>query len=124
MICIRVSEQELSTVLAGLRFFQLRVHTEKQNCPNWIMRLATSGGAAEPLDLNGGIDQLCERLHSSDEDAADAIVREIVEALYADRETGELIGENTIAEKSCADFVEAVTLILDNHGFTPLAAIR
>jgi len=44
---------------------------------------------------------------------------DIVHALYADRKTGELTGENTMAERSCADFVEAVGGILDDYGVTP-----
>jgi len=44
---------------------------------------------------------------------------DIVHALYADRKSGELTGENTLAERSCADFVEAVTAILDDYGITP-----
>jgi hypothetical protein len=46
-------------------------------------------------------------------------IREIVAALYADRDSGELTGENTIAEKSCGDFVQAVSAILDDYGHTP-----
>jgi len=44
---------------------------------------------------------------------------EIVHSLYADRNSGELTGENTMAEHSCADFVEAVSAILADHGLTP-----
>lgn len=41
---------------------------------------------------------------------------EIVQALYADRETGQLTGDNTIPEKSCVDFVEVIAFILDQAG--------
>jgi hypothetical protein len=51
--------------------------------------------------------------------AAFAAISEIVHALYADRETGELSGENTLAAKSACDFLDAVTDSLDRHGFTP-----
>ena len=44
---------------------------------------------------------------------------DIVDALYADRQSGELTGENTMAERSCADFVEAVSGILEGYGLTP-----
>jgi len=44
---------------------------------------------------------------------------DIVDALYADRQSGELTGENTMPERSCADFVEAVSAILDAYGLTP-----
>ncbi len=44
---------------------------------------------------------------------------DIVHALYADRQSGELTGENTMPERSCADFVEAVSAILDGYGLTP-----
>jgi hypothetical protein len=50
---------------------------------------------------------------------AEQAIREIVEALYADRETGQLTGENTLAAKSSTDFVEAVSWILDKYGYTP-----
>ena len=52
-------------------------------------------------------------------DGAEQALAEIVSALYADRETGELTGENTIPEKSGADFVDAVADILDRYGHTP-----
>ena len=44
---------------------------------------------------------------------------DLVSALYADRGTGELTGANTICEKSCADFVDAINCILDQYGLTP-----
>ncbi len=44
---------------------------------------------------------------------------ELVALLHADRRTGELTGENTVAEKSCADFVEQMTLLLDAYGLSP-----
>lgn len=56
---------------------------------------------------------------NTDGQAALAATREIVQALYADRETGQLTGENTLAGKSACDFLDAVTDSLDRHGFTP-----
>lgn len=55
----------------------------------------------------------------ADISANEQAIREIVAALYADRDSGELTGENTIAERSCADFVQAVSAILDDYGLTP-----
>ena len=51
--------------------------------------------------------------------ANEQAIGEIVAALYADRDSGELTGENTIAERSCADFVQAVSAILDDYGHMP-----
>ena len=47
------------------------------------------------------------------------VVDLVVRALYANRQTGELTGENTLAEKSAADFVDAIGSILDEAGLTP-----
>jgi hypothetical protein len=49
----------------------------------------------------------------------DRALQEIIACLYADRETGELTGENTLAEKSACDFLEAVSEIISNCGLTP-----
>jgi hypothetical protein len=51
--------------------------------------------------------------------ANEQAIGEIVAALYADQDSGELTGENTIAERSCADFTQAVSAILDDYGHTP-----
>lgn len=45
--------------------------------------------------------------------------RDVVAALYGDTETGELTGQNTITERSCADFVDAIADIVQKHGLTP-----
>ena len=50
---------------------------------------------------------------------AEQAIGEIVAALYADRDSGELTGENTISEGSCADFVQAVSTILGDYGYAP-----
>ncbi len=44
---------------------------------------------------------------------------EVARLLYADQDTGRLTGENTLAARSGADFIDALQLLLSRHGITP-----
>ena len=83
--------------------------------------LATSMVYHSYQEATGDADQLDNViiLRLPVEDNAEQAIGGIVSALYADRETGELTGENTIPEKSGADFVDAITDILERYGYTP-----
>jgi hypothetical protein len=63
MIKLRVTDQELHTILAALRFYQEHGQGEPANRSDWIHELATNGDDVISLD-DAGIDELCERLNT------------------------------------------------------------
>lgn len=64
MVRIRITDRDLHTLLAALRFYQeLGQGGIAERFP-WIDDLASNGGKVTPLDC-GGIDALCERLNFS-----------------------------------------------------------
>jgi len=84
-----------------------------------VNRNVTAESLSRALEHSTASEALSEALRADVRLSVCDALTEIVRALYADRKTGELTGENTIAEHSCADFVEAVTVILDDYGLTP-----
>jgi hypothetical protein len=63
MIELQVTEEELHTVLAALRFYQESGQGEPANRSDWIHELATNCHEVVSLD-DDGIDELCERLNT------------------------------------------------------------
>lgn len=61
---MKLSDQELNTVLAALRLWQMQ---RERDIPGSILEIATAGDTVDPLDSDE-IDSLCERLNV-DEDA-------------------------------------------------------
>jgi hypothetical protein len=64
---VDIDEAELATILAALRYYQREGLGEPDNRPIEIHDIATNGGAVISLD-DAGIDVLCERLNTPDED--------------------------------------------------------
>ena len=62
MLTLQVSEQEIHTLLAALRFYQERGQADPHNRSAWIDDIATSGGMVTALDEHA-IDELCLRLN-------------------------------------------------------------
>jgi hypothetical protein len=62
VIKLRVSEQDLATVLAALRFYQEHGQGDPANRSDQIHDLATNCDQVVSLDEDG-IDELCERLN-------------------------------------------------------------
>ncbi|MBT9385488.1 hypothetical protein KM176_16560 [Pseudooceanicola sp. CBS1P-1] len=58
-----LSEQELATVLAALRFYQEKGMGDPENRSDAIHEIATDCGSCISLDASG-IDDLCEKLNS------------------------------------------------------------
>lgn len=59
---VKLTEQELDTILAALRYYQGMGMGEPSNRSDDIHDIATNGGKG--ISLNGeGIDALCERLN-------------------------------------------------------------
>lgn len=86
-----------------------------------VDRSVTERSVSHALEHSTAREALGEALQAEVRLLLCGALTEIVHALYADRQTGELTGENTLAEHSAADFVETVSLILDRHGLTPEA---
>jgi len=84
-----------------------------------VNRNVTAESLSRALEHSTARESLCEALRADVRLSVCDALTDIVHALYADRKTGKLTGENTMAEHSCADFVEAVTAILDDYGLTP-----
>lgn len=84
-----------------------------------VNRHVSEESLARALEHSTAEETLSESLRGDVRLSVCDALADIVHALYADRKTGELTGENTMAEHSCADFVEAVTAILDDYGLTP-----
>ena len=63
MLTLEVSEREVHTILAALRFYQERGQADSRNRSDWIDDIATDGGTAKALDSNE-IDELCLRLNA------------------------------------------------------------
>jgi hypothetical protein len=63
MINLRLSEQDLATILAALRFYQEHGQGEPANRSDAIHHLATNCDQLISLD-EAGNDELCERLNT------------------------------------------------------------
>lgn len=64
-VTLRVSPREFHTIIAALRYFQEHGQCEPINRSAWIEDLASNLGQATALTALE-IDQLCERLNTSD----------------------------------------------------------
>ena len=64
MIDLRVSEQDLATILAALRFYQENGQGDPANRSDRIHDIANNFDEVISLD-EAGIDDLCERLNMS-----------------------------------------------------------
>jgi hypothetical protein len=58
----RVSEKELATILAALRFYQRAKDQDPTGLPNWTGEIASNQEEFKPLD-GEAIDRLCENLN-------------------------------------------------------------
>lgn len=62
MPTIQISDHELHTILAALRYYQESCQCVAANRSEWIEDLATNGGEVTALDT-ASIDDLCDRLN-------------------------------------------------------------
>lgn len=63
----RVTEDELNTILAALRFYQAAGMGEPENRPDWLHDIASPDGSGTTTSLDAeGIDGLCERLNTGE----------------------------------------------------------
>ena len=63
---IRISDRELGTILAALRFYQgagLSSLMPPKASNRWLRNIATNGGKYVPMNITD-IDALCERLNT------------------------------------------------------------
>lgn len=57
-----ISDVELSTILAALRYYQRAVIRGSDSIPRWTQEIATNERTLRPLNASG-IDRLCEKLN-------------------------------------------------------------
>lgn len=60
-----LAENEITTILAALRFYQKFALGENHNQPGWVRKIATNGGKYASLN-NEGIKRICEKLNLGD----------------------------------------------------------
>lgn len=93
------TDEEQATVLAALRFWQRAGHGASSTPPEWD--IATNEGTVEPLD-EPAIDDLCERINTSEDEFGILPALESFEDLFAARIENE-------EEMPGADTVEMVS---------------
>ena len=59
-----ITNAELGTLLAALRFYQQAMRPGRRALPTWALEIATNGGEFDPLESDD-IDELCEKLNVS-----------------------------------------------------------
>jgi hypothetical protein len=61
-----LTDRELHTLLAALRYYEAGGQCRKDQRCGWIDELASNGGEVEPL-TEAELDQLCQRLNFGDD---------------------------------------------------------